>query len=436
MLKAYKDEDTLRLHMPGHKGRLPYALDAAYDVTEIKGIDDLQAPTQALAWAQEAAAEVNGAGKTMLSTCGSTAAVTAMLLAVSGRKVIATRDCHRSAISAIALGGIDAVFAAPQADASDISKLICEHTDAAAVYITYPDYYGRCCDIAAIAEAAKEAGMALLVDNAHGAHFPYSSALPVTPSYVHADAWAQSAHKTLPALTQAAYLHIGRSSPLEDRLRRAFWMVHSSSPSYLIMLSLDAAREYMQTEADINGWISECKRARERINRLGGYRCAEREGAYDYDVTRLNIITEGRGYTGYEADAELRKAGVQAEMADISGVVLITAPGQKLDRLILALDGLKQRLPVTNTDTSMPLLPPAALSVRQAMMSDCESVDTRLCSGRICAEATGAYPPGIAAVVPGEIITDEIIEYFNNIKDAGAAMFGERNGRLSVLRKK
>lgn len=398
MLKAA--ENTTRFHMPGHKGLL-----SPTDTTELNRTDDLYAPASAIREAELLAAKSCAAAETLLLTGGATAGLHAMILSFipQGSKMLLSRNTHHSALSACAFQDIDAIFSA------DISDAIDAHPDAAAVLVTRPDYFGNCVDLKPIAEKAARCGMLLLVDEAHGAHFPWWGA-PMSASKYGASAWVQSAHKTLPALTGAAFLHIGEGLDA-GRARRFLRMVQTSSPPFPILSSLDSARAWM----DENGTraLSDLKRMisafTERLSALGGYRVIQND-----DPTRLVIDTRGRGVTGFEAQALLESQRVDVEMADESRLICICTVSdsrKSFSRLYNALAFIPQQPALPPSDEGKPIAPgEKILSLRQAMLSAHELVPLQKSAGRIAAIPAGLYPPGIPFVLPGERITEACVD--------------------------
>ncbi|MBQ3109138.1 MAG: aminotransferase class I/II-fold pyridoxal phosphate-dependent enzyme, partial [Clostridia bacterium] len=253
-LGAYAAKNTARFHMPGHKGRGLAGFWrqelARWDVTEISGTDNLHSPEGAILEAERAASKSFGSEHTIFLVNGSTAGVVAMMMLAKERgSILVDRECHSSAISGAALADAEIAFIQPRIhkklgrpgviSAEDLDEAL-TRTGARSVLITSPNYYGLCADLPALSAVAQKHGAWLMVDAAHGAHFPFSDQLPASPAG-YADIWVNSAHKTLNALNQAALLHLGKGVSL-PRARQMLAMVETTSPSYLIMASLDWAR--------------------------------------------------------------------------------------------------------------------------------------------------------------------------------------------------
>ncbi len=253
------------------------------DITELPGADNLHNPQGVIKKAQSLHADHIGADAAYFTTNGSTAGVLAMLSLLRGKKVIFPRGVHLSAGNAVFLFGITPVYLdTPPCDypsvvsADDVKAALRTHRDAAAVFVTYPNYFGLCCDIKAIAQVAHKAGIPLIADAAHAAHFAYSGLLPLAPSLAGVDVWTESAHKTLPAMGQCACVCVGKNALVccED-VHRALLSMQTTSPSYLLLASLDYAYSYMRDkgEQEIYRVVNTAKGFAEMANSLPGITC-------------------------------------------------------------------------------------------------------------------------------------------------------------------
>lgn len=433
-LRAYAVSGAARFHMPGHKGQIARW---EHDITEIPGADCLIAPEALIADAQREAAHAFGAAHTFFITNGATAGVIAMILALPPQtKVALARNCHKSAIAGIALAGHDVHFIHPAIDAgaettevitaADIENAFCQSPNIGAVVITRPDYCGRCPDIAAISALCRDRGVALLVDQAHGAHFSFSDRLPDSAAF-YADAWTDSAHKTLVAPNQAAYLHIGHRSSLDpDRLAAMLGLVQTTSPSYPTLAALDDAWRI----ASDGSWTRHVERLADWTESLPrDWRDAIPFADVQRDPTRLEFdVQRARGLTGYEAEQILFANGVTIEMADSRRIAAITTPLDpdawyvRLREALIALphQPTHARPPLPR----MPLPPTRIISIREAGLGRTERVPLQSASGRISAQSVGLYPPGIALITPGERFDPETIAYLTSQLDRGARPFG------------
>jgi arginine/lysine/ornithine decarboxylase len=456
-LGAYEREDCARFHMPGHKGRglAGFWRDelAAWDVTELSRTDNLHAPNGAIAQAQREMANVYHAEQSFLVVNGSTNAVQAMILALENDDILLlSRDCHRCAIDGAALRGIRTETISPRYDketgllgmvtAEDLDRELLR-TRATAVLITTPNAYGCCADISALSDTAHRHGALLLVDGAHGAHFPFSERLPMALGGK-ADLFAHSQHKTMDALTQAASLHRSACRIGEEQVRRALAMTETTSPSYLLMTSLDWSI-YMAKRRDWSGQVERCIALEQKVETIDGlttlHDAIPALGIVERDRTRIVIDVSARDLSGYEAQSLLEASGIYLEMADARRLVLITTPNDEpswYDRLLNALAALPNRKTakqkkqqnhcgvISGGERSM--------TIREAVFAQKDSVPLKQAAGRVASEAMGVYPPGIARVLPGERIDDRAILELIAEEQSGGALFGVRDGQIFVVR--
>ncbi len=450
----------ISFHMPGHKGSQDaLTLHAYMDATELNVTDDLYRASGAIDKAQRMMARSAHAAHTIFLTNGSTCGVESMLgyAACPGERVILPRASHLSAVSACALYGIEPIWVdawaddagAPHTHEEDVLRAIALNPDARAVLMTRPDYFGRMIPLSNIARAAHEKGMLLLIDEAHGAHLnwmdggtcvyrPDGSPGCACASALSqgADICVQSAHKTLPALTGGAYLIMRRGID-KDKLLSRVALTQSSSPSFLIMASLDSARAYMDAhgKAELTRVAGECERIYGMCKSLD-MRPAREYFDTDCDRTRLALDVTARGITGFEAQQALTDCGVDIEMADEYRIVMICSPMDDYGRFTILRDALKQLPHGTKTlfrraQTRVPR-GRREIGIRQAALGQTERMPLEEAKGRIAARALGAYPPGVAACVPGEVITPEISEWLIREKRAGAELFGLERGMCVV----
>lgn len=454
-LGAYERADCARFHMPGHKGRglagfwreeLPL-----WDVTELSNTDNLHAPLGAIAGAQESMAEAYGAKASFFVVNGATNAVQAMILALDNRDtLLLARDCHRSAVNGAALRGIETRFVSPRYDEErglpgmvtpeDLDRALAK-THASAALITSPNAYGFCADVKGLAKAAHRHGALLLVDGAHGAHYPFSDALPRGLGGV-ADLFAHSQHKTMDALTQAASLHLGECRISAEQIRRALAMTETTSPSYLLMASLDWS-VFMARRRDWTGQVRRCTALEKRIESIDGLSMMHDPvgfGVCERDRTRLVINVTKRGCTGYEAQSFLETKGVYIEMADAQRLVLITTPNDDpawYERLIDALNELPKRKPLPPRKHGEGILfseNERRAGIREATFAASEQIPLLQAQGRIASEPVGIYPPGLALVMPGEAFDSRAITYLTKQAQIGGELFGVRDGNVFVMK--
>ena len=450
-LNQYAEGNFARFHMPGHKGGLGFLRDqnnrtASWDITEISGADNLIMSDGIIKQAQEKAAKAFGANHTFFLTCGSTAGLLAALLSLPPKStVLISRDCHKSIVSGCVLADINAVFMESPYDrkarrfgllnANEIQTYLSKGRKPAALVVTRPDYWGRCMDLKPIEALCRRHNMLLIVDEAHGAHFSFSEQLPESASR-YADIWVQSAHKTLAAWNQCAYLHMGANGstymPTKERLARALQLIHTTSPSYPMLAALEKAsqtnaQEWTKHIDRIAKWKSDLPVFWQ--DRVQGRK--QDQGAETVDPTRLVIETQEMGLTGYQLADYLRDKKIVVEMADQQCVVLITTPSDPDEWYQRLKDALKEVQVRDKNSSRIQIdhdIPTFACervtSIREAALAEAERVPSARAAERICAQAAGIYPPGYALVIPGERISQKLLHYMRQNIAAGAEAFG------------
>lgn len=417
-LRAYRDSDTARFHMPGHKGQGPLGCEGM-DITEICGADVLSSAGGIIAESEENATSLFGTAHSFYSTEGSTLAIRAMLTlaAQSAKKgarprFLAARNAHRAFLTAAALLDADVVWleSAPDAHLCEapltkeaVEAALRENPDAVAVYLTSPDYLGNTADIAGISAVCHAAGLPLLVDNAHGAYLAFldQSRHPIA---LGADACADSAHKTLPVLTGGAYLHISKTAPADfvSLARASLALFASTSPSYLILSSLDAANAALDADYPARMQTAAARLAAVRAE-------AEARGflAVGDEPLKLTLDAPPLGYTGAALADYLRKSGIECEYADHRYLVLMaSADNGEADfaRLSRALAALPAKAPLTLPPPPKQAKRDAALSIRAAMLARAERVSVDVALGRVAAAPVVSCPPAVPVLVCGERI--------------------------------
>ena len=419
-VRKYAQSGTLRLHMPGHKGAGPLGCEH-WDITEISGADSLYEADGIIARSEANASWLFGC-PTFYSTEGSSQCIRAMLhLATCGgnRKVAAGRNAHKTFLSAAALLDLQVDWLYPENEGAylrcDLSAKGLEAYFSgcgelpAAVYVTSPDYLGNLLDIGALAEVCHHHGVLLLVDNAHGAYLKF---LPNSrhPMDLGADLSCDSAHKTLPVLTGGAYLHI-RDEELAKDAKDALALFGSTSPSYLILQSLDAANAYLADPACIRKMVELCALCDDVRQQLHRY------GLYTEQYTepwKITVYPGMYGYTGTELASILRKNGIECEFADPDFLVLMLTPAiteADLGKLVAALAALPRKDAIL---TAAPFIgkPEQVMTIRQAMFAPSETIPVAQAEGRILSAATVGCPPAVPIVVCGERIDQSAIEAF------------------------
>ncbi|GAB4283450.1 MAG: aminotransferase class I/II-fold pyridoxal phosphate-dependent enzyme [Oscillatoriaceae cyanobacterium] len=424
------------------------------DLPELPELDNLFAPTGAIAQAQELAAAAFKADRTWFLANGSTAGVIAAILATCGHgeKIILPRNIHKSAVSGLILSGAVPVFLTPETlpdwdiplciTPEAVAAALQTHPDAKAVFVVSPNYHGICGDIASIAQIAHQHGIPLLVDEAHGPHFGFHPDLPPRAIEAGADMAVHSTHKVLGAMTQASMLHLRQGMIEPQRVNQALELVQSTSPSYLLLASLDAARRQMalggyelmsKTLALAAVARSSLASSRTQIPTLEPPEQWTPSFAA-FDPTRLTVKVTDFGLTGYEADELLQKMGVTAELPSWGHLTFIISLGNTPADIQQLVHSFSQLASVSVSPSPRPPVPPSPpppvspspppLSPREAFFAAREVVPAERAVGRISTEIVCPYPPGIPILMPGEIISQGAIDFLQQVQSFGGIITG------------
>lgn len=428
-LNEYVKKETSRFFMPGHKGTKiksnPLRNVMPLDLTEIPGADSLFHSNGIIAQSEKNIAEIYKAKKTLFSTGGATLCIQTMLSLVAKKNGVVAigRSMHVSAVNAMALLGLEALYLSPDNSAGqgfcgritpqEVEQALSSSSEICAVYITSPDYFGVMSDIRGISEVCKRHKVPLIVDNAHGAHliFERPSLHPIAQG---ADMCCDSAHKTLPALTGGAFLHINNDRYI-DTAKIKMAEFGSTSPSYLIMASLDLCAPFLKNEAQ-EGF-------RYVFNALDNIKETAKESGIKMplgqcDRARLVIDAYSIGLSGNELSAHLMSYNIEAEYASKNAVVLMASPFNRrndFSKLETAISraGFKGRAPLLY-DSPPFVIPKKAMPLRDAFLSDWEDVSVDMAEGRICAKVECPCPPGIPVVMAGELCDKNVINSLIN----------------------
>ena len=426
------------------------------DLPELPELDNLFAPSGAIEQAQQLASQTFGAERTWFLINGSTCGIMAGILAVCGEgdKIILPRNIHQSAIAGLILSGAIPIFIAPEYDArarlaynvtpDAIQQALIEHPDAKAVMMLHPTYQGICSNLKAIADMTHRYDLPLLVDEAHGAHFAFNDRLPPSALSVGADLTVQSTHKVLSAMTQASMLHIQGNRICPQKISKALGLVESTSPSYLLLASLDAARHQMATKGKelMDQTIDLAIKARSQIASIPNLSILNPniELSDRFDLTRLTIDVSQLGITGFEADEILHQQfKVTCELPSLERLTFIISLGntpQDIKNLIQACKNLPQspNFPISQfPHLPISLSPSSPVSPRQAYFAPTKTISIDKAGDRLCGELICPYPPGIPLLMPGEIITTEAIAYLQQIVAAGGTITGCNDPTLQTI---
>ena len=419
-LKSYQEKSPVRMHMPGHKGAGILGFEGM-DLTEIYGADELFAAEGIIKESEQNASSLFGC-PTYYSTQGSTLCIQTMCTILcqdaksKGKtpKILAGRNAHRSFIHAAALLDFEIEWLYGNSDylsckihAEDLEKAIIE-SHPTAVYLTNPDYLGNLLDIKSLASICKKHDVLLAIDNAHGAYLRFLEP-SLHPIDLGADLCCDSAHKTLPVLTGGAYLHLSESlnQVWKNNVKHFMEYFSSTSPSYLIMASLDATNEVLDTTFKKS--LSEC------IQRVDVLKNALIQHGYTIlsgEPMKITISTKEFGYTGNEIANLLMECDIYPEFYDSDYIVLMPSPYNTKDdlkRLETCLCGIDRKPILINKPPKLEQSK-KAMNVRQALFSSSITLDVSKSLGQVCSSVTVSCPPAILPVIPGEVISESSIE--------------------------
>ena len=465
-IRKFNSEVETSFHMPGHKNKSNIIDDIGnnlyrYDITETIGTDNLHFPTGMIKNTLEDIADSYGAKDSFIVVNGTSGGVISAIMACTspGDFILVQRDCHKSVYNAVILGGLKVEYLYPEFNREyglnfsisieKLEKMLIEYPKIKLVVLTYPTFYGICFDIKKAAEICHKYGKILMIDEAHGSHLNFCSMLPPAAERSGADIIAQSTHKTLPALTQSSVLHICSDRVDVERVRRLLRMLQTTSPSYILMASVQNAIDYMNK----NGEERLCKNVEvfrkktEELRKIGVHVLTEEflkeHGCYDFDETRAVVSLNDVGITGKELETILReKYKIQMEMSDMMytvGYITAADDPEDIEKLFDAIKEIYLEAVKNGNKASkvyMEEFPKLTqeMSMRNAFNSQSELVTTEESIGRISSDFIIPYPPGIPLICPGEIIKEETIEYAKEILDNGINVNGIENNMLRVIK--
>lgn len=487
-LNKYSKEDYYPFHMPGHKRSItdsrkenekekcqndicrrgneydeledirslsPYM----YDITEIDGFDNLHKPEGIIKERLELARRFYGSKKSYFLVNGSTCGILAAISAVCGRekKLVMARNSHKAAYNSVFINNMEAVYIYPETvdemqvcggvDAENIEKILVESDNIGAVYITSPTYEGIVSDVEKISSICHKYEIPLIVDEAHGAHFGISKEFPKSALELGADIVIQSLHKTLPALTQTAILHISENSIIDnEEIERYLSIYQTSSPSYVLMASIDKCLEELIRDKNtaFEALYERITKFKEKCRKLSNFKFLDNDvvGKYavkDFDLSKLVIFVENEEYSGQELyDELLLKYHLQMEMSSLNYVIAMTSimdRDEGFDRLYEALYEIDDRLELGKKNKEKGIIKEkrtknmycknvAVTSIYRAVNSKKEDIEIDKCLGRIAGEFIYMYPPGIPVIAPGEVFSEELLEAIKVFKRQGHNIIG------------
>lgn len=468
-LKKYANEGKTSFHIPGHKDGAFVQSDFLeflgpnifkIDATEVPGLDDLHQPNETIKEAQELWASLCNADQSFFLVNGTSSGIIAGLttIASNGEEILIPRNSHKSVYMSLIISGAKPIYIQPEINIEDgylgginpneVKNAFTRNPNIKGIYIINPTYYGICSDISEIIKITHGNNAIAVCDEAHGCHMGFSKNLPMDGMNAGADMSFQSTHKMLGSFTQSSILNLKSKNVDAAKLKFNLQMMQTTSPSYLLMASLDAQRANIA----INGakifdelfYLSE--QARVKINRLNGLKCLGKEiigtnSVYDYEHLRFVITARDLGITGYELmDFMANKFGIIPEFSDYYYCIFILGPGSKendINKLTLALKKISEDKTLHKAKLEKSSIPPGipeqVLLPREAYFSNKERIPWEKAKGRIMGEMIIPYPPGIPAICPGEIMSEEIYEYLDSIRALGRHIQGSESEKLEFV---
>lgn len=465
---VYSARGVIPFHVPGHKqgngvekefydfmGENPFKI----DVTIFEMVDGLHNPTTHIKRALELAADAYGAEESFFCVNGTSGAIQAMILSAvkAGDKILVPRNTHKSVNAGIILSGAQPVYMEPEIDQVNgiahgvspetVEKTLRENPDASAVLIINPTYYGVSTDLKKIVKIVHEYDIPLLVDEAHGPHLKFSHELPFSGMEAGADACAQSTHKIIGAMTQGSILHVQGNRINYAKVKQVLSLLQTTSPSYILLASLDCSRKQIALEGKdlIAESIKRADYLRDEINKVKGFKCFGREildgkGKYAFDPTKIAISAKELGLTGYQLERIfVDKYNIQPELSDFYNVLLVTTFGDKIESIEAVIEAVKNISLETEFEGEVPAfkdipqIPELDQVPREAFFSEKTRKPMKEAIGHISGELIMAYPPGIPIICPGERITEEIIDYVEDLRRAGLSVQGLEDSNIENI---
>ncbi|MGQ7280337.1 MULTISPECIES: aminotransferase class I/II-fold pyridoxal phosphate-dependent enzyme [Brevibacillus] len=469
-LVEHARKNPIQFHIPGHKkgmGMHPAFREfigenaLSIDLINIAPLDDLHHPKAMIKEAQELAAEAFGADHTFFSVQGTSGAIMAMIMATCkpGDKIIVPRNVHKSVMAAIVFAGAVPVFIHPAMDerlgishgitVKAVQKALQTHPDAAALLVINPTYFGIAGDLREIVRTAHKYGIPVLVDEAHGVHIHFHEDLPISAMQAGADMAATSVHKLGGSLTQTSILNVREGLVDVDRVKTVMSMLTTTSTSYILLASLDMARQHLALNgrAMMDEAIRLADKARKMINEIPRIYCVGREilgkpATFAMDPTKLLIHVRDLGITGWEVENWLRdKYNIEVELSDLYNVLCLVTPGdteESIQTLVNALRELAVEFAHVQAEEKpaivLPKIPVLSMTPRDAFYAETEAIPLAEAEGRVITEFIMVYPPGIPIFLPGEVITADNIAYIQENIRAGLPVQGPEDETLRTVK--
>lgn len=467
-LIKYKEKKTIPFDVPGHKKGQGLPEFREYvgstilelDVNSMKPLDNISNPIGVIKEAEDLMAKAYGADEAFLLVNGTSSGVQSMIMSVCqpGDYIILPRNAHKSAINGLILSGAIPIYIEPQIHGQlgmsmgitveSVEKAIKENPHAKAVFVINPTYYGVVSDLSKIIEIAHLNNMAVLVDEAHGAHFRFHPELPKSGAKMGADLVAVSMHKTGGSLTQSSVLLLNEGLVERNMVKNILNLTQTTSASYLLMSSLDVARKMLATRGQeiLTDVIYNVKKARNLLNQIPGVYAFGKElikekGVYDFDETKLGIYVADLGYTGFEIYDMLRdEYNIQVEFGDTYNILAIVSVGDtwdSLDTLVKAIEDIavnKKRNNIFHLENIYLKNPEVIISPRDAYYTTKSMVPLEESEGEISGESVMTYPPGIPIIAPGERINKKIIEYIRFLSRTNSMLTDTEDPKVEYIK--
>lgn len=467
-MKEYHKKNVIPFDVPGHKHGIGIKEMSDYfglamlelDVNAMKSLDNICNPIGVIKEAEELAAKAYGAEYGFFLVNGTTSGVQTMIMSACspGDKIILPRNAHKSATTALILSGAIPVYIQPEINdelgiamgvsIDEVRKTIKDHPDAKAIFLINPTYYGATSDLKSIINIAHENDMAVLIDEAHGAHMKFHNELPLEAMDVGADMCAVSTHKTGGSLTQSSLLLLKEGLIDAKSVKTNLNLTQTTSASYLLMGSIDLARKQIATKGNemLSRVLYLSRWAREEINKIDGLYAFGKEligtkGVFNFDETKLGVNVKKIGLTGFEVYDILRdEYNIQAELGDMYNILAIISLGdteQSLKALINALEDIAKKYKKSKIIKGKRAIlknPEVIVSPRDAYYSRKKIIRFEEAVGEVSGESIMTYPPGIPVVTPGERITKEMIEYVVRLKEEHSLLQGTEDPYIEYIK--
>lgn len=464
-LKEYLKKDYLRLHMPGHIGGRGIEAEelrefAKIDLTEIPGMDDFHMPHGVIESSKKLLSEAFGASESFFLVNGASSGIHCMIMALcqDSDKIIVPRNAHRSFFGAMVLSGAMPIYLplefeketglAITVKSDSVLEIIEDNLGAKAVCITSPNFYGSTIHLEPISQCLKQVKIPFLVDEAHGSHFPFHPAYPKPALKEGADAVVNGFHKSLAVINQGAALHLGADFPAKDKLVLYHSLLSTTSPSYPLLASIELARCFMEQRGEeyLEKALQLSIKYKREINQIYGFYLLDEKilkipGVATIDPLKLAIYISDLSINGYEIAAILREEyKIQVELEDYNIILAMFSflhEEEDWRRLYFALEEISQKYQDGGKRKIKVEVPPSTyvqISPRMAVQAQKRTLPLKQCKDMLAGEILAVYPPGVPCLLPGELITQEIIDYIEYLKKTGAYVQGAEDKELNSLK--